>query len=187
METNMNNRQVIRNIFFVLITVLVILPFATTFSEILAKVLLATPVSVFIQNYIVPFETRIVGVILHLIGAEVGVSDRFLIVSGRQLDVTWNCLGWQSLLFLLISFFTGLQGQFKFTSKVEAAAIGILGTFWVNIARIVFISILGGYFPSIFAVVFHDYFATLITALWLFFFWWFTYTFVLEERSDTRI
>jgi len=83
----------------------------------------------------------------------------------------------------LVSLSAGLQGSFKLSSKLEVVTIGILGTFWVNILRIVFISILGGYFPSVFAVVFHDYFATLVTAVWLFIFWWFSFSFVLEERD----
>src|SRR3989338_69424 len=176
-------RTTFKNIFLVLTVILVILPFLTTFSEQLTGLIQKTPIYLLIQDYIVPVETRIVGLILALLQIPVGVGTDSLSVAGQPLKVTWNCLGWQSLLFLLVSFFTGLQGQFRLSSKIEVAAIGILGTFWVNILRIVFISILGGYFPSIFAIVFHDYFATLVTALWLFGFWWFSYTFVLEERS----
>lgn len=132
-------------------------------------------------------EVRIVGLILSLLQVPTGFSANTLSVNGQPLKVTWNCLGWQSVLFLLISFGTGLQGKFKTFSKLEAAAIGILGTFWINILRIVFITILAGYFPSVFAIVFHDYFATLITALWLFAFWWFTYAYVLEEKTQAAL
>lgn len=174
-------KETFKNIFLVLTVILVVLPFLTTFSEQLTGLLQKTPIYLFIQNHIVPYEVRIVGLILTLLKIPVGIGSDSLSVAGQPLQVTWNCLGWQSVLFLLVSFFTGLQGTFKFTSKVEAAAIGLLGTFWINILRLVFVSILGGYFPSVFAVVFHDYFATLITALWLFGFWWFAYAFVLEE------
>jgi len=174
--------QTFKNIFLVLIVILVILPFLTTFSEQLTGLIQKTPLYLLIQDYIVPFEVRIVALILTLLQIPVGFSTNQLSVAGQPLQVTWNCLGWQSVLFLLVSFFTGLQGNFKTLSKLEAATIGILGTFWINILRITFISILGGYFPSVFAIVFHDYFATLITAAWLFFFWYFAYTFVLEER-----
>lgn len=179
-------KETFKNIFFVLAVILVILPFLTTFSEQLTGLMQKTPIYRLIQEYIVPYEVRIVGMILNAVGIPTGVGGDQLSVAGQPLTVTWNCLGWQSVLFLLVSMATGLQGQFKTLSKLEAAAIGILGTFWINIARIVFVSILGGYFPSVFAVVFHDYFATLVTAAWLFGFWWFVYSFVLEERT-TRI
>ena len=176
-------KETFKNIFFVLVVILVILPFLTTFSEQLTGLMQKKPIYLFIQNHIVPYEVRIVGMILNLLHIPVGFSGDSLQVNSQNLRVTWNCLGWQSILFLLVSMATGLQGQFKTLAKLEAVAIGILGTFWINILRIVFISILGGYFPSVFAVVFHDYFATLITALWLFFFWWFAYNFVLEPKQ----
>lgn len=184
METK--EKLTFKNIFLVLAILLVILPFLTTFSEQLTGIIQKTPLYLFIQNHIVPVEVRIVALILSLLQIPVGIDTNSLTVAGQPLQVTWNCLGWQSVLFLLVSFFTGLQGAFKLSSKVEAAAIGLLGTFWINILRITFISILGGYFPSVFAVVFHDYFATLITAAWLFFFWYFAYTFVLAPRTETR-
>ena len=177
-------RTTFKNIFLVLTVILVILPFLTTFSEQLTGLIQRTPIYLLIQDYIVPVETRIVGLILALLQIPVGVGTDSLTVAGQPLKVTWNCLGWQSILFLIVSFSTGLQGRFTFVSKLEVATIGILGTFWVNILRITFISILGGYFPSVFAVVFHDYFATLVTASWLFGFWWFSYSYVLETKGN---
>lgn len=183
METK--EKLTFKNIFLILAILLIILPFLTTFSEQLTGLIQKTPLYLFIQYHIVPYEVRIVALILNLLQIPTGFSGDQLSVAGQPLTVTWNCLGWQSVLFLSASLFTGLQGQFKLSSKVEAAAIGILGTFWMNILRIVFVSILGGYLPSVFAVVFHDYFATLITALWLFFFWWFSYAFVLQTKELT--
>ena len=177
-------RDTFKSIFFALTVILILLPFLTTFSEQLTGLMQKTPIYLFIQERIVPYEVRIVGVILSWLKIPVGYGGDSLTVSGQPLKVTWNCLGWQSLLFLLVSLSTGLQGQFKAISKLEAATIGILGTFWINILRIVFISILGGYFPSVFAIVFHDYFATLVGIAWLFFFWWFSYSYVLEERNS---
>ncbi len=176
-------KKTLTNILLVLTIILVILPFLTTFSEQLTGLLQKTPIYLLIQNYIVPVEVRIVGLILRLLHVPTKFGGDILNVNGQVLKVTWNCLGWQSVIFLLVSFSTGLQGQFKLTSKMEVVLIGILGTFWVNILRITFISILGGYFPSVFAVVFHDYFAALVTALWFFIFWWFSYNYVLEARG----
>lgn len=176
-------KETFKNIFFVLAVILVILPFLTTFSEQLTGLMQKTPIYLFIQKYIVPYEVRVVALILQTFNIPVGFSADQISVRGQPMQVTWNCLGWQSLLFLVVTLMTGLQGHFKMSSKLEAAAIGVLGTFWINIGRLVFVAILGGYFPSVFAVVFHDYFATLVTALWLFGFWWFSYTFVLEGKT----
>lgn len=180
-------KETFKNIFVVLAVILIILPFLTTFSEQLTGLLQKTPIYRFIQEHIVPYEVKIVVWILGLVKVPVSFFGDELNVNGQHLRVTWNCLGWQSVLFLLVSMATGLQGQFKTLSKLEAVVIGVLGTFWINIARIVFVSILGGYFPSVFAIVFHDYLATLVTALWLFGFWWFSYSFVLEGKNTDVI
>lgn len=175
-------RETFKSIFFVLTIILIMLPILTLFSENLTKILEKTPIYIFIQETIVPFEVKVVAAILRFWGIKTLISPNSLTVNGQLLLVTWNCLGWQSLIFLSVSLLTGLQGAFSASSKIQAVAIGVLGTFWVNILRICFISILGGYFPSVFAVVFHDYFAALVTAAWLFLFWWFSYKFVLEEK-----
>lgn len=178
-------KETFGKIFAVLTLLLIILPFVTTFSEQLTGFLQKTPIYLLIQKYIVPYEVKMVGFILSLLQIPVGystsTSSATLTVNGQPLIVTWNCLGWQSVLFLIVSFSTGLQGRFTTFSKIEVVAIGLLGTFWVNIARIIFIAILGGYLPSVFAVVFHDYFATLVTAAWLIGFWHFAYKYGLEE------
>ena len=93
----------------------------------------------------------------------------------------WNCLGWQSLLFVLISLIIGLQGKFSKLSIIHVIVIGITGTFLLNILRITVVSLLGAYLSSIFRVVFHDYLAGFLTLVWLFIFWWFSYKYVLEE------
>lgn len=38
-------------------------------------------------------------------------------------------------------------------------------------------------FATIFALLIHDYFAAITTIAWLFFFWWFAYSFVLETKG----
>lgn len=177
-------KKTFKTLFLVLSIILILLPFVTAFSEQLTALMQKTPLYLLIQKYIVPYEVRIVGLVLMTLKIPVEVGINYLTVDGKQLLVTWNCLGWQSLLFLIISLFTGLQGQFKLSSKLEAAAIGVFGTFWINIARMTFISILGRYFPSVFAIVFHDYFATLVTFGWLFVFWGFVYRYVLEEKQE---
>lgn len=38
------------------------------------------------------------------------------------------------------------------------------------------------YWNSVAAMIIHNYFAAFVALLWLIFFWWFVYSFVLEER-----
>jgi len=63
---------------------------------------------------------------------------------------------------------------------METILIGLLGTFLVNMARLALIVIILAYSRPLFAVVYHDYLAAIVTILWLFGFWYFAYSFVLE-------
>ena len=40
------------------------------------------------------------------------------------------------------------------------------------------------YVNSLAAQIIHDYLAAFLTLLWLIFFWWFSYSFILEEKPD---
>jgi len=58
-----------------------------------------------------------------------------------------------------------------------------MGTFFVNLFRLVFVTLLLAYSRPLFAVVYHDYLAAIVTIAWLFLFWWFSYSFVLENKG----
>ena len=170
------------SIFSLLTLLLVILPFLVVFNEGLTRFAAATPIYRLIQATIVPYEVKIVAAVLYLMHIPATYQIDGLNINGAFLRVTWNCLGWQSMIFLLITFAVGLQGAYRTGSVLETAIIGILGTFLMNILRICAVVLLGAYFPSVFVVVFHDYLAAILTIIWLFFFWWFVYSYVLEER-----
>ena len=99
------------------------------------------------------------------------------------MGITWNCLGWQSLVLLLVSLFVGLRGQYTKLSLLEVAGIGILGIFWLNIFRMVFTILLAVHAAPLFRIVFHDYLAAISTVIFLFGFWWFAYSYVLETKD----
>lgn len=40
------------------------------------------------------------------------------------------------------------------------------------------------YINSLFALVVYDYLVALMAVAWLFFFWWFSYAFVLEQKTS---
>jgi hypothetical protein len=51
-----------------------------------------------------------------------------------------------------------------------------------DIGRMLFTILLAVHAPPIFRIVFHDYLAAGTTLIWLFAFWWFTYSYVLVDR-----
>lgn len=171
-------------LFSLLSILLVLLPFLVVFNEGLTRIIESTWLYRGIQHTIVPYEVKIVASILYLFHIPTIYQADGLTVNGTFLRVTWNCLGWQSMLFFLLSLTVGLQGEYTRTSRIEAVVLGFAGTFLMNVLRIVVIVLLGGYLPYLFAIVFHDYFAAFLTLLWLFFFWWFSYRFILEEQQS---
>ncbi len=136
-----------------------------------------------VQERIVPLEVKMVGVLVRPLGINYLAHQNGMTVNGTYAGMTWNCLGWQSLLLFLITLLVGLRGNYTLGSKIEAVVIGLLGTFLVNLLRLVLIVLLLGYSRPIFAVVYHDYLAAVVTIFWLFAFWWFSYSYVLEERK----
>ena len=161
---------------------LMLLPFLTTFNEFLTKIVEKFGFYMWIQNYIVPWLAQMVGAILMPFGVSFVAHPEGMTVNGIYLGLTWNCIGWQSLILLLVTFITGLTGSYTKISKLECILLGILGTFFVNLFRLTFTALLGAYWGRLFAIVFHDYFATLVTLIWLFFFWWFSYTYIFQSK-----
>lgn len=170
---------------------LVFLPFLTTFNSFITEVVNKFGLYKTVQNTIVPFESRFVVTTVRFIGvpafmAPKGERASFYFLKGKEyfpVEVQWNCLGWQSLLLLFISFLVGFQGNFTRFSKLECVLIGLFGTFLINIFRMVFITTGVYYVNTVFALLLHDYFAAFVTIAWLFFFWWFSYKYVLEEKK----
>jgi len=165
--------------------IFLILPFVTTFNEYPTKMLENIPVYMSIQNIIVPVEVRMIGAILRFplgINTSVSGSSLYLQDGGRmvEINISWNCIGWQSLILYIFTVITGLQGPYTKRSKFLCLFLGLEGTFLVNLARIVMIVIvafLWGYLP---AIVIHDYGGTLIILAWLVLFWHYSYGYILQ-------
>ena len=173
-------------LFLILVLILMSFPLMSTFNDILTRIVINLRGYWFIREVIVPVEVRMVAVVLAAMGFDVGVTREYVVL-GRSApflaEIVWNCIGWQSLLFFIITAFVGLQGD-KYTnlSKLKALLIGTLGTFLVNIFRIVIVVLVAYKFGQLPATIVHDYGALLAVIGWLFFFWWFSYSFVLEEK-----
>lgn len=179
----MREKRTFGIIFALLAVFLAVLPFLVTFNEALTHLVERLQLYMWVQEQIVPLEVKMVGVLVRPLGINYLAHPNGMTVNGIYAGMTWNCIGWQSLLLLIITLVVGLRGNYTLVSKMETVLIGLLGTFLVNMARLVFIVILLAYSRPLFAVVYHDYLSAIVTILWLFGFWWFSYSFVLEERA----
>ena len=180
-------RSTFKTLFLLLAVILLILPAVTTFNEFLTSVVMKIKFYRVIQDLIVPYEVKMITIILRLFGIEAYPGLTTVSVGkavGQSFEISWNCIGWQSVVLLGISFFTGLQGPYKLYTKLQTVLIGVLGTFLINIVRITIVVLIAYYFGRVAGLVFHDYFSTMMIIAWLFFFWWFSFGYVLERKAE---
>lgn len=131
------------SIFSFLTILLATLPFLLTFNEILTHFVESIKVYGWIQKFIVPVQIKMVGVLVRPFGINYAATGSTISINGHFAALTWNCLGWQSLLLLMITLIAAFrEGQYTFLSKVEAVVIGLTGTFLINLFRISFIVML---------------------------------------------
>src|SRR5437899_893942 len=167
--------------------VLVLLPFVSTFDDALTAVGMRLGIATPLQA-IVPAEVRVTVAILGALGIHAASAGNQLVVwnsSGapQTLFISWNCVGWQSLILLGLSLMVGLRGSMSLATRVQVIVLGVLGTVLVNIARITVVcalAALAGYLP---AVLFHDYGGTLLLVSWLFTFWVIAYRWLVPDQT----
>lgn len=178
----MKQKRTFAIIFALLAVTLATLPFLVSLNEILTHLVEKFSLYMWVQNQIVPMEVKMVGVLVKPLGVAYQAHQGGLTVNGIYAGMTWNCIGWQSLLLFFVTLIFGLRGNYTLWSKWETVLIGLLGTFLINLSRLVMIVLLLAYSRPLFAVVYHDYLAAIVTVIWLIGFWWFSYAFVLDER-----
>lgn len=175
-------------ILLILTVSLMFLPLITSLSGFLTTAFLNIGWYRAIEEFILPFETRLIVFFIHGLGMDAiaGRSTVSVMQNGawHKIMISWNCIGWQSIIIFLLTLATGLNGTYSLSSKLEAFILGFLGTFWVNIFRVTFITLLIIFINAIPAAVLHDYLSAFILILWLIFFWWFVYAYVLEEKNS---
>jgi exosortase/archaeosortase family protein len=182
----MESKKVFAFLFVFLSILVMVLPVVLTFNDVLTRLIEKVALYQFIQEKIVPYEVFLTGVIVKPFVKEFIPFSDGMVVNGIPLRMTWNCLGWQSLLLFLGSLIVGLKsGRYTLISKIEVITLGILGIFWINLLRIAFIVLLSTWSQSVYRIVFHDYLAAITTIIFLFGFWWFSYRFILEERQPS--
>jgi exosortase/archaeosortase family protein len=154
---------------------LMLLPLVTTFDDLLTSWALALGANNPLQS-VVPAEARMVVSLLGLVGVRAAASSSHIVVwdaagSMHTLFISWNCIGWQSLLLLGMSFVSGLRGRQPLTSRIQVIVIGVAGTMLLNLMRVATVAALEATWGHLPALIFHDYGGTILVIGWLFAFW----------------
>jgi exosortase/archaeosortase family protein len=157
--------------------ILVTLPFYITFNEFLTSIVKSIGLWWVIDTYISPIIASMTSSILQLMNIKAFVSGSVIYLAnpgeGVALYIAWNCIGWQSLVvFSAISYLALRDVDMSRLEKIVMIALGLEGTILVNVVRIALVGLVAVYFGKIQAIVFHDYFGTLISFAWLLGFWY---------------
>ncbi len=179
-------REVFRSLLAYAAASFLALPLLTTFSEPLTRIVEAAMPVEYMERALSPIVVTAVAKILNALGISTAIRGSYLYLEGwmpLRVYVSWNCVGWQSLGLLAITLAVGLRGPYTLRSRLLAALIGVEGVFLINILRIVATCLLAyhiGYLP---ALIFHDYFGTVLTLIWLAIFWLLAYTRILTRKE----
>jgi exosortase/archaeosortase family protein len=170
---------------------LLILPFVTTFDELLTSATRQFGLVHPLLSLAAP-EARAVVAILGVLGVHAQAAGGELYVwdaSGHRqaLLISTTCIGWQSLVLLGLSCLVGLRGAFSGEAKAQVLLIGVLGTVLVNLLRMTLVSLVAADFGFWPAVLVHDYGGTLIIVAWLFGFWAFVHRWILPAQPSLEL
>lgn len=154
---------------------LLAMPLVATFDDLLAvgimHVRLIGPL-----DAVAPMEARLAAGLLRGVGIAAAVSGPLLLMPGPggstvTLWITWNCVGWQSVVLFGFSLLAGLRGGLGWEARTQVVVTGLIGTVLVNVLRIAVVGIVAAAFGSPPAILLHDYGGTLLVVTWLLAFW----------------
>jgi exosortase/archaeosortase family protein len=166
---------------------LMVLPLVTTFDDPLTTWALQLGANNPLQS-IVPAESRMVVAMLGLAGVHAAASGSHLVVwdtsgSMHTLFISWNCIGWQSLILFGVSLASGLRGSQPLESRAQVVLIGVAGTMLLNLVRVALVALIAATIGVGPAVFFHDYGGTLMFVAFLFAFWAFAQRWLLPAPA----
>jgi hypothetical protein len=167
----------------ILCALLMLLPLVTTFDDFLTTWALQFGANNPLQA-IVPIEARMVVGLLSLAGIHAAASGSHLVVwdsagAMHTLFISWNCIGWQSLVLLGVSFMSGLRGRHPIEARIQVIVIGIAGTMLLNLLRVAVVAGIAATVGVTPAVLFHVYGCTSLVDAFLFGFWIFVQRWIL--------
>lgn len=162
---------------------LMVLPLVTTFDDMLTSWAILLGANNPLQA-IVPAESRMVVSLLGLVGVHAASSGSHLVVwdgagSMHVLFISWNCIGWQSVVLFGVSLISGLRGGHSLESRAQVVCIGVGCTMLLNLLRVAAVAWLAATVGVMPAVLFHDYGGTILFVGFLFAFWAFAQRWIL--------
>jgi exosortase/archaeosortase family protein len=171
-----------------LCALLMLLPLVTTFDDFLTTWALQFGANNPLQA-IVPVEARMVVGLLGLVGIHAAASGSHLVVwdgvgAMHTLFISWNCIGWQSLVLLGVSFISGLRGRHPIEARIQVIVIGVAGTMLLNLLRVAVVAGIAATIGVTPAVLFHDYGGTILVVVFLFGFWVFVQRWILGAEPS---
>ena len=166
---------------------LMVLPLVTTFDELLTTWAMSLGANNPLQA-IVPVESRMVVGLLGVVGVHAAASGSHLVVwdtagSMHTLFISWNCIGWQSLILFAVSLLTGLRGHHSPEMRAQVVLIGVAGTMLLNLLRVSVVALIAATVGVAPAVFFHDYGGTVVFVAFLFAFWAFAQRWILAPAT----
>jgi exosortase/archaeosortase family protein len=169
--------------------ILLALPFVTTYNDLLTAGAMRLGVAGPLQS-VSPIEARMVVALLQLLGIHAAAAGSSLVVWGpggdpTNLFISWNCIGWQSIVLLGVSLAVGLRGGVSLEARIQVVLLGVLGTLLVNLIRVSVVCVLAASVGRTPALIFHDYGGTLMTVGWLFAFWFAVQRWILGEAISS--
>jgi exosortase/archaeosortase family protein len=166
---------------------LMLLPLVTTFDELLTAWAMQLGADNPLQA-IVPAESRMVVTLLGLVGVHAAASGSHLVVwdasgSMHTLFISWNCIGWQSLILFGVSLLTGLRPDHTWEMRAQVVLIGVAGTMLLNLVRVAAVALIAATVGVAPAVFFHDYGGTIVFVGFLFAFWAFAQRWIVSRPA----
>jgi exosortase/archaeosortase family protein len=174
-----------------LCAMLMLLPLVTTFDDLLTAWAMQLGANNPLQT-IVPVEARMVVGLIGLAGIHAAASGSHLVVwdgagAMHTLFISWNCIGWQSLVLLGVSFLSGLRGRHALEARLQVIVIGVAGTMLLNLLRVAAVATIAATVGVTPAVLFHDYGGTILVVAFLFGFWIFVQRWVLVPGAPAEL
>ena len=162
---------------------LMVLPLVTTFDELLTVWAMQLGANNPLQA-IVPAESRMVVGMLGLVGVHAAAAGSHLVVwdtagSMHTMFISWNCIGWQSLILFGVSLLSGLRGTQSLEARAQVVLIGLAGTMLLNLVRVSLVAVTAATVGVGPAVFFHDYGGTILFVAFMFAFWAFAQRWLL--------
>lgn len=165
---------------------LAVMPVLSTSGELLTNAAMASGLDQALGQWIAPLEGRLAHGVLALIGLRSWPDGSLLAVSdgvrSTAVYISWNCVGWQTVLFLGVSMIAGLQGAYTTSSRLTAALVGLLGILALNVVRIAVVAVVSLYLGRLAATVVHDQGTIISTVAYLMAYWTFAFRSLLVAR-----